>query len=169
MLGRGKKSKESQTDVKIWQWGGRNGTEEVQSHWILSQGVKKTTEVDLKEVSCEEKVEVRLRCLQLHCWRWESFYYKQVWGMAIVVAAAWEGVQIPSGRKERRSQAMGHPHMEAEVIKDVTEVVIERQSVRLVLNPSMKEGKWSKRTSLGQWQAGVTQPASISFFQKLKL
>lgn len=36
---------------------------------------------------------------------------------------------------------MGHPHMEAEVIKDVTEVVMERQSVRLVLNPSMKEGK----------------------------
>lgn len=69
MLGRGKKSKESQKDVKIWQWGGRNGSEELQSHWILSQGVKKTTEVDLKEVSCEEKVEVRVRCLQLHCWR----------------------------------------------------------------------------------------------------
>lgn len=36
---------------------------------------------------------------------------------------------------------MGHPHMEAEVIKDVTEVVMERQTVRQVLNQSMKEGK----------------------------
>ena len=76
--------------------------------------------------------------------------------MAMVVVAAWEGVPIPRGRKERRRGAMGHPHMEAEVIKDVTEVVMERQTVRQVLNQSMKEGKWSKRTSLGQWQAGVT-------------
>lgn len=66
MLGSGK-SKESQKDVKIWQWAERNESEELQSHWILSQDVKKTTEVDLKEVSCEEKVEVRVRCLQLHC------------------------------------------------------------------------------------------------------
>ena len=64
MLGSGK-SKESQKDVKIWQWGGRNEREELQSHWILSQDVKKMTEVDLKEVSCEEKVEVRVRCLLL--------------------------------------------------------------------------------------------------------
>ena len=94
------------------------------------------------------------------------FYYKQVWGMAMVVVAAWEGVQIPRGRKERRRGAMGHPHMEAEVSKDATEIIMERQTVRQVLNRSMKEGKWSKRTSLGQWRAGMTQPAGISFFFK---